>query len=364
MATPLIHYHPIRYEHYLRDLINFVVSRYESAPKEEHEKHGGFLFGTIFENELAEILKDSPYKVPGGQDVEDWLEYKEDLFRANASHFSDGENIFHIQPDLLEMFRNTDVSEIQVETLRAPYDHIYLYFGDTQDFRLDSNTYVDGAYVSYKESWEVVFVYLTTRNVSFPSAGEEESEVGFILAEPHLSYLLIGHEDGRTVGENLKDNIDERCYEAGVCVNFPLWEPHIKPVANIIINALCFMTSDHNDSVLRFPDSTPKGFVQKYAQAGSEKNKRKAISKAESHGFRRINFLGDTYRGLVRDYAKGQGDVPPHWRRGHWRNQAHGSGRSLHKLLWIKPTIVNRAKGEPLVSHIYDVEDKSQHSSA
>lgn len=360
MPTPLIHYHPIRYEHHLRGLINYVVSRYNSAPKEDHDKYQGFLFGIIFKDVLEKLLKESRQQIPAWQIIEDWLDYKEELFQANADHFSGGENIFHIQSDLLEMFRHTDVSEVQVETLKTPYKDIYLYFGDTQDFKLDNYIYIDGAYLSHSENLDAYFIYLTTRNVSYPNIAEEESEIGFILAEPHIYYLMHGdHGSGKTVGANLKESVDEGCYEGGLCANFPLWEPHMKSITNIIINALCFMASDHNDNVLRFPDSTPKGFVQKYTQANSEKNKSKTLSKAESHGFRRINFLGDTYRGLTSVHAREHEGVAPHWRRGHWRNQAHGSGRSLHKLLWIKPTIVNRTKGDPLVKHIYEVEDKA-----
>lgn len=30
-----------------------------------------------------------------------------------------------------------------------------------------------------------------------------------------------------------------------------------------------------------------------------------------------------------------------HWRRGHFRNQAHGPGYALHKLIWLEPILVN-----------------------
>lgn len=33
-------------------------------------------------------------------------------------------------------------------------------------------------------------------------------------------------------------------------------------------------------------------------------------------------------------------EVSPHWRRGHWRRQAHGLGRELRKLIFIRPVLV------------------------
>jgi hypothetical protein len=33
--------------------------------------------------------------------------------------------------------------------------------------------------------------------------------------------------------------------------------------------------------------------------------------------------------------------VAPHWRRGHWRNQACGPKMTLHKHIFIQPVLVN-----------------------
>ncbi len=33
-----------------------------------------------------------------------------------------------------------------------------------------------------------------------------------------------------------------------------------------------------------------------------------------------------------------------HWRRGHWRQQPCGEGRQQHRLLWIRPTLINGAR--------------------
>jgi len=38
------------------------------------------------------------------------------------------------------------------------------------------------------------------------------------------------------------------------------------------------------------------------------------------------------------------GELPPHWRRGHLRRQAHGPQHSLRKLVFIMPTIVRADK--------------------
>ena len=54
--------------------------------------------------------------------------------------------------------------------------------------------------------------------------------------------------------------------------------------------------------------------------------------------------------------SPGAGHPVTHWRRGHWRNQAHGPGRSLRKLIWLMPMLVgNNQSDEPESGHLYRV---------
>lgn len=39
-------------------------------------------------------------------------------------------------------------------------------------------------------------------------------------------------------------------------------------------------------------------------------------------------------------YRRTRAGPHAHWRRGHWRNQAHRPQLSLRKLIWIRPTLV------------------------
>ena len=55
------------------------------------------------------------------------------------------------------------------------------------------------------------------------------------------------------------------------------------------------------------------------------------------------NIVGRGF-GAARHREEGQDGtgrgVRPHWRRGHLRNQAHGEGWALRKILWIEPVLV------------------------
>jgi hypothetical protein len=53
------------------------------------------------------------------------------------------------------------------------------------------------------------------------------------------------------------------------------------------------------------------------------------------------NWIGRTYRSARSESAGGTHASPHvHWRRGHWRHQAHGPKLSLRKDLWIEPMII------------------------
>ena len=54
------------------------------------------------------------------------------------------------------------------------------------------------------------------------------------------------------------------------------------------------------------------------------------------------NIIGREYR-VVHDRTTPtgtHGSPRLHWRRGHLRNQAHGQGRTLRKLIWVEPVLV------------------------
>lgn len=46
-------------------------------------------------------------------------------------------------------------------------------------------------------------------------------------------------------------------------------------------------------------------------------------------------------------------EMPPHWRSGHWRNQPHGAGNALRKLVFIRPKLI---RADRVVGDVADSE--------
>lgn len=359
MAAPkeLMRYHPERYGEAFAELIEAVVMQWRAHSQEDKDKYRGLLGSTIFEGEVEALIEEEPGECPLGMTPKDWSAYKNQMFDAYTGYCNGGRSIVHLQPELLEMFRHTDVSQIKVADLRAPLPSFYLHFGGgIEDLVVGQDNVIDGAYVQFFE--QDLFVYVSTRSRSVDLVEEAaRSELRALNSDRHLQMQLIAHDEeaGGTIAKAIAYNSDPTAMEAPDRAQLSDWEPHMQTVANIVVNALCFMTSEHNDLNERFTDNTPKSFVMKLKGADSPKHKQRLLSKALAHGFRRVKFLGDTYR-----RAPGHGGdtaiaVQPHWRRGHWRNQPFGEARLERKLIWIKPTLVNRELGAPAGGRIYDV---------
>jgi hypothetical protein len=77
---------------------------------------------------------------------------------------------------------------------------------------------------------------------------------------------------------------------------------------------------------------------------GSEVLKQKPEEKVNGKIPHAPNWIGLGYR-IKSEYQGGTHSSPSlHWRRGHWRQQAHGSGRSLRKNIWIEPSVIGLKK--------------------
>jgi len=82
--------------------------------------------------------------------------------------------------------------------------------------------------------------------------------------------------------------------------------------------------------------------------------RRKLQSKLNAEGYTLVHLVSEELE--FRGPGGGDGTIKPHWRRGHWREQAYGPRFSFRKRILIKPMLVNgRDVCSPLEvqGHIY-----------
>lgn len=117
------------------------------------------------------------------------------------------------------------------------------------------------------------------------------------------------------------------------------------------------VTAHPDDIATVWPTGTP-GALQTKASTGQGKDVRRARSQLAARGYVPVLLCGqqvERQRQRVRASASpGAGHPVTHRRRRHWRNQAHGPGRSLRKLVWVMPMLVgHHQSGAPESGHLY-----------
>lgn len=128
---------------------------------------------------------------------------------------------------------------------------------------------------------------------------------------------------------------------------FPVYRESLR----LIVNALCFITAYPEDIEVQWPQATPKKLLSK--TVGTFRESRRTKSKLASLGYIPIHLCGLKIRKIAaEESAFPKKPIQGHWRRGHWRNQAHGPKLQLHKLIWIMPVMVNTTD-EPAMGHLY-----------
>ncbi len=86
--------------------------------------------------------------------------------------------------------------------------------------------------------------------------------------------------------------------------------PIFKQSLHLIINCLCYLTTQERDHVSKFPDDTPHTMIEKLVRATKPKEAARTLSKLTAMGYTQIHFCGHrTFTGLDPDIT-GRFQVP------------------------------------------------------
>ncbi len=313
-----------------------------------------------------------------------------DLFCHVARFFLCGRNIFHFSPPLTSLLRLTDVEDVRWQSIRLPYSCFHIYLGPQKEWPLqDSEHTVDGAYLDevLTPKFRGVSVLLTTH---YPVTADSSSWDYVLTQEPYYYFPFKIEGSEATAGDTFRhtiktdadfdegwvppevpDEAKQMAGERGISLN-SLPEgaaaqaqnvrenvkglPVFREALKLVVNCLCYLSSPSREVTARYPTSD---IAQAIEQAGTRLERARAEKPAVREGYTLIHFCGDSFERDIEAVPTGR-ELSAHWRRGHWRNQAIGIGRSEHKLVWIRPTLVRRDKADLGVpGHLYDVDQST-----
>lgn len=255
-----------------------------------------------------------------------------------------GRQIFDLSGGLVDMLQQTDVRDCSLRDLQLPYPAFYMRFGPLANLKSVGAKgvpeYIDGVLVSFRKSSGGPVLVLGTTSVD--ESGARVREPGHCLSLQEEEMRLPVYIAVETALERLIKAVDPMPEAPWMQV---LWtERHQRATAAIlqvmplIVNGLFYLENPARPPRVTLGAGTPEVVVDRWERTPSNR-RRKLESTLNAEGFTLVHLVGEE---ISRGPTQGAGGtVTPHWRKGHWREQAHGPRLTLRKRVLIRPTLVN-----------------------
>ena len=317
------------------------------------------------------------------------MEAEYTLTAAYGRFVQAGRQIMDFPPALVAMLGDTDIDDIALDHINMPYAAQYLYFGPQAGLELEPGWLVDGAYVESRGvAGDMCFTVTAVpldRSLSrdwylFPEVVYSQDFVGefrtmdlataidTVLAEK----LHILHQSEAKRGGDITAVMEQHFDKEAVPFPQDLKLVDVSPTLaterldsvarrhpvyratlQLVVNALCYVTAYPDDMATVWPKATPVELVRLFLE-GKGKEQQRAKSKLAALGYVPVHICGSHVAQVKALHVRVANQPGLHWRRGHWRNQAHGPARGLRKLIWVMPMMVGLKLGEePERGHLY-----------
>lgn len=263
----------------------------------------------------------------------------------------DGTPLYEMDPVLLQALSLSDPGDMELVDIRTVNHTYYLHWGPQPDLLLHGIHPVEGALVMTAGSdWRIGLAART----GAPWLGSVERDTFFLrfpadtLARPFEEAVQLAlQRDKDELLQMFKNpaKLGERAELVQTILDDLDRNADVVTRALMLCgNCMSYLTAYPEDSAVEWQSDTPKAMLAKVAKGGKEGARTR--SKLESMGFLQVHRVGLDFhrlaaeRGAHEQLGASHSGPRPHWRRGHWRHQAHGPQMSLRRLRWIQPSRV------------------------
>ncbi|WP_163713440.1 hypothetical protein [Mangrovibacterium lignilyticum] len=321
-----------------------------------------------------------------------------------------GRNIFEITPFLLRLLEKTDVGDIRFRDFKLPYKTIYFHFGTLEALEYPVEYYEQkfDAYVAEPFNFETIededeyyqkkkflldgaFISMTSENcidiqlcfkdtndsftknvnvvndhrfptfdftLSFGKRNKDESHTEYDEETTFNESTVIFcdyWDEKAELGEigygklSRLTNEPEKCFKSE-------WKEYVlmDKALKLIVNCICYLSANELDIEVFATNEQANEILEELYKASKTQIRNKLEKKLSKFSYSKVHLVGHKLKAYF-DRKESDNEVEPHWRRGHWRKQPFGENLSETKLIWIKPTIVRKDKGEPKKGHVYNL---------
>lgn len=311
----------------------------------------------LYTPHLADLLA-SPTQTPESRATHEQWAAAMDLPAVVGQYELHGRQIFDMSSGLVQMLQHTDIRDCSFQNLQLPFPALYMHFGRQAGITLEAPTgepeYIDGALIAHAKSDTAEFLRVALscvedsgdrarRTMAYVALHTEAMRLPVLEGiQAGVEYFFDGRADG--VAGWVNDFWEERRRHAGKAALAAL---------PLIVNGLFYLENPPRPHRVALGATTPKEVVAQWERTPADR-RRKLHSKLNADGYTLVHLVGEE----IKHTGSGVGDstVATHWRRGHWREQAHGPRMSLRKRILIKPVLVNgHGETHPLdvPGHVY-----------
>ena len=248
--------------------------------------------------------------------------------------------IFRVDDDLVDILTKTDISDdIAISMLPLPYPRLYLELGQSRTVNeylpniLTGQHILEGAYIEQGHDsrfGDGYYIMLTGSPLGKADAMDDAS-LAFFLPTSAKDMRL------QEVIRHTVEHANREAREKGLQETPVEWTDGCYQCILLIIKALLYIS---------LPDAR-RQLHPEYTNAFKDLQRRKSSAK-RAKADRRLQKLSDYVliqaapaheKAFSADAAR-EGGIKPHWRRAHYRMQAHGPHMSLRKLIFITEMLV------------------------
>lgn len=281
-----------------------------------------------------------------------------------AQYELNGREIFDLDAGLVEQLSQTDLGDATLETWHPPYDAFFIRFGKQDNIKIpfdEDFEYLDGAFVAvtpYSENERRIKFGFTTSKAD----GSAVMLPGYFIDLNPTEQLLpvsqaIEHALARKQAEfPIDDSVEKGIRGINSFRRAEVEDAAdlLRQGAQLLVNALFYLQSVNSSAEGRGPGrDVPPDAHARWLQSSAQA-RRKHGSRLTADGYGLVRMVGHEFSA---GRATGGNTISAHWRRGHWRMQPHGPGKSMMRRIWIKPVKVAAGAGEASTppGHIYVV---------
>lgn len=367
-------YAPIRYEA-TRPYATRLGSRYSKAAQQGDSARMDFLY-ELLPTLRSELERLGPQDGPGPGQAE---MMNVQLF---GSYLSGGRIVYDVHRLLSQALAVTDVEDIPCTSLTFPSTNFYIHFGQYPGITNDGFP-IEGVFINHLVQEQRLNIDLVPAGFySDPyfwslSMGEAPTGVSVDLSQPELSVVLALErsveatlESNRQIFKQI-DEMERQLFEQyGEVVRIPSPVerlddklPVLRQTLQLVVNT-CFYLTSTDDVVEGWELEAPSDLRYQAANAEKLGTRKTAENTLTNSGYIKVRYVGGNYSASAAAQAIGEAFssgriMPTHIRRGHMRRQPYGPERSLRKIVFIPPVVVNPHLADESPGRVYDVHPRS-----